>query len=251
MNYADNFFSESALGHLVSREARKWGISSNKLLLFWIVPSFIILLGLALGAMGKEYYKWYTGEDGFVEILQVIFYFVALYMVLEILIHLYRSGNIFAQLFFACFAAGLIFMIGEELSWGQRIFGWASGEFFVEHNKQKETNLHNIFGLGELFKWVQLMAGAWGGILPFFQKSYKKLQTGYKLFIPDFTLVPFFLPLFIWRIYRNFFPDPKGYEFFAAEFNEVFELIFALGIMLFAVQTLKKGISHSQRSRTP
>jgi hypothetical protein len=226
------------------------GISPNKLLLLWRLPLFMIALGLALGVMGKEYYKWYTGEDGFVEILQVIFYCVALYIVLKILVRLHRSENSLAKLFFVCFAARLIFMTGEELSWGQRIFGWALGDFFVQHNKQKETNLHNMFGLGELFKWVQLMGGAWGGILPFFHRKYENLPTGYKLFIPDFTLVPFFLPLFLWRIYRNFFPDPRGYEFFVAEFNEVFELIFALGIMLFAVQTIKQLRSHLQRLRT-
>ncbi len=85
--------------------------------------------------------------------------------------------------------------------------------------------------------------------MPFFQLNKEKFPSRYRLFIPDFTLIPFFLPLFIWRIYRNFFPDPRGYEFFAAEFK-VFELIFALGIMLFAVQTIKQLISHSQRLRT-
>ena len=33
---------------------------------------------------------------------------------------------------------------GEEVSWGQRIIGWESGEFFQQHNKQAETNLHNL-----------------------------------------------------------------------------------------------------------
>ncbi|MBD3376181.1 hypothetical protein GF406_14185 [candidate division KSB1 bacterium] len=192
MNYTAKFFSESSLGHLVSGKAQKWGISPNKLLLLWMLPFFIIGFGLVLGAMGKEYYKWYTGEDGFVEILQVILYFVALYLVLKILIHLYRTGNRLAKLFFALFAAGLIFMIGEELSWGQRIFGWASGEFFVQHNKQKETNLHNMFGLGELFKWVQLMAGAWGGILPFFNGVMKNCQPDINYLYPILRWFHFF-----------------------------------------------------------
>ena len=33
---------------------------------------------------------------------------------------------------------------GEEVSWGQRIFGWESTEFFMENNKQYETNFHNL-----------------------------------------------------------------------------------------------------------
>ncbi len=33
---------------------------------------------------------------------------------------------------------------GEELSWGQRILNIESSEFFLEHNAQGETNLHNL-----------------------------------------------------------------------------------------------------------
>ncbi len=33
---------------------------------------------------------------------------------------------------------------GEEISWGQRIFGWETGERMQELNLQSETNLHNL-----------------------------------------------------------------------------------------------------------
>ena len=36
------------------------------------------------------------------------------------------------------------FAAGEEISWGQRIFNIQSGDFFLENNKQAETNLHNL-----------------------------------------------------------------------------------------------------------
>lgn len=37
-----------------------------------------------------------------------------------------------------------VFGAGEEISWGQRIFGWESGDYFAENNFQNETNLHNL-----------------------------------------------------------------------------------------------------------
>jgi hypothetical protein len=37
-----------------------------------------------------------------------------------------------------------IFGAGEEISWGQRIFGHESSEFFQENNAQGETNFHNL-----------------------------------------------------------------------------------------------------------
>ncbi len=45
--------------------------------------------------------------------------------------------GLFAVLFFVCF--------GEEISWGQRIFGWQTPGFFIELNAQKELNIHNIW----------------------------------------------------------------------------------------------------------
>jgi len=43
-------------------------------------------------------------------------------------------------------AYALLFFLaaGEEISWGQRIVGWASGDFFAANNYQGETNLHNL-----------------------------------------------------------------------------------------------------------
>lgn len=38
----------------------------------------------------------------------------------------------------------MIFAAMEEISYGQRIFNWSSGEFFQSNNAQKETNLHNM-----------------------------------------------------------------------------------------------------------
>lgn len=42
--------------------------------------------------------------------------------------------------------AALIFFIGfgEEISWGQRLFSYEINDFFMEHNRQKEPNFHNL-----------------------------------------------------------------------------------------------------------
>lgn len=43
--------------------------------------------------------------------------------------------------------------VGEELSWGQRLFGFETGEKMSEVNLQRETNLHNLIP-GELFNGI-------------------------------------------------------------------------------------------------
>jgi len=42
------------------------------------------------------------------------------------------------------FAFLFFFATGEEISWGQRIFGWESGAFFKQVNAQQQTNFHNL-----------------------------------------------------------------------------------------------------------
>ena len=38
----------------------------------------------------------------------------------------------------------LLFIAGEEISWGQRIFGYSTPDWIVERNLQREFNLHNL-----------------------------------------------------------------------------------------------------------
>ena len=47
--------------------------------------------------------------------------------------------------FLSCSAVALLFIAGEEISWGQRIFGWEAFGIFEDYNYQKEINLHNFF----------------------------------------------------------------------------------------------------------
>jgi hypothetical protein len=41
-------------------------------------------------------------------------------------------------------AVALLFLAGEEISWGQRLFGWGTPEALAEANAQDETTLHNL-----------------------------------------------------------------------------------------------------------
>ncbi len=52
-------------------------------------------------------------------------------------------------------AALMLFGALEEISWGQRIFGWESPAWFLQHNAQLETNVHNLrFHDVKLNRWV-------------------------------------------------------------------------------------------------
>ncbi|WP_428512990.1 hypothetical protein [Roseovarius sp.] len=86
----------------------------------------------------------YAREDGIVEYGTAIFLFLASVVLFGNARSLKARGLTLA---FGCtLFYGLLFFFaaGEEISWGQRIFGWETGETFQEINKQQETNLHNL-----------------------------------------------------------------------------------------------------------
>ncbi len=46
--------------------------------------------------------------------------------------------------FFILLSLALFYVVMEEISWGQRLFGFETPDFFRRHNLQDETNIHNL-----------------------------------------------------------------------------------------------------------
>lgn len=95
----------------------------------------------------------------------------------------------------------LIVLMGEELSWGQRIFNWTTPAWFSAHNQQNETNLHNL--ATQVFQnafyfggWIVLIA------LPFWRNFMtrifsKFMQTRFLIdWLPSLSFVFIFAPAF-------------------------------------------------------
>ncbi|MGK0187960.1 MAG: DMSO/TMAO reductase YedYZ heme-binding membrane subunit [Verrucomicrobiales bacterium] len=62
-------------------------------------------------------------------------------------------------------AVMFFFAFGEEISWGQRIFGWQTPDAILETNQQQETNIHNlVFFHGEsLLNMSRMFSLFWFG----------------------------------------------------------------------------------------
>ena len=70
------------------------------------------------------------------------------------------------RLYMLLFAAGFVFLFGEEASWGQHYIGWGTPGYFAEHNTMGETNLHNLTNAFEQVpKAILHIAAIVGGLL--------------------------------------------------------------------------------------
>jgi len=82
---------------------------------------------------------WATYEDLFGEWVQ--FWSIMIAMAISIRLIFIRSPY---RWFFALLAMSCFYVAMEEISWGQRIFGFTSPDYFKANNLQSETNFHNF-----------------------------------------------------------------------------------------------------------
>ena len=120
----------------------------DRALLAAIAVVMVISIGVHL--WDSDYFTLvYAFEDGPVEYATAVFLFISSLVMFSNARSLSGKGLRGAAILTAFY--GLLFFLaaGEEISWGQRIFGWESGEFFKENNKQSETNFHNLIVGGQ------------------------------------------------------------------------------------------------------
>ena len=227
--------STLSISSLFDEGAKTWDISYGWLFFIISLPFIVAMSGVVAALFGKAAYKWYTGEDRFAENLQVVFWVISFVLSLIIVQKNTRDHKIYAILY-GILCVGIFFIIGEELSWGQRFFGWVTPESMKVLNKQDETNIHNIYGIGYTIKWLHLVIGAYGTIMPLIvlrSKALQRFRSHVSMLVPHYTLIPFFFIPFIWRIYRNLFKAPKEYYFAISEYSEVIEIIISMAFMFF------------------
>ena len=116
----------------------------------FVLVNACVLFALAvfIGIVNPSYLEIYATEDGLLEWLAVM---VMCWAALALGNRLWRRGRLLnrrQRLLLVCLIALAVFGAGEEVSWGQRILGFGSPEFFTENNAQLETNLHNLVAGG-------------------------------------------------------------------------------------------------------
>lgn len=116
---------------------------AEKLVLTFV--AIVIGTGIFLYRIDIDFYdRHFANEDGFVEWATVLALLVGMVVCFRRVWVLRGQRPVLFLLMTSLLGLFLLFGAGEELSWGQRLFGLESGDFFREHNSQGETNLHNL-----------------------------------------------------------------------------------------------------------
>ncbi|MGZ8550782.1 MAG: hypothetical protein ACXWV2_08980 [Chitinophagaceae bacterium] len=108
------------------------------------VAIIVLAAGFILFYADKLLFDQYVQEDGIAEWLTVAGLLsgsIACFSRFKKLF--FKRSRLFLLVTF-CLGLFLLFSSGEEISWGQRILGIKSPEYFEKNNAQQETNLHNL-----------------------------------------------------------------------------------------------------------
>lgn len=112
-------------------------------------------------------------ESGVIENITVVSLLIAIIATI-----LFLRSNVtfsFLKVWMVIFLLGSIYYAGEEISWGQHYFGWATPESWSSVNDQQETNLHNTAAIfDQIPRTLLSIAALIGGVLiPIFRKFSK------------------------------------------------------------------------------
>lgn len=120
-------------------------------------------------------------EDGVVEYLSVVFWGVGL--IFSIFLTIKKKYKFIPFVFlFVCFIS-----LGEEISWGQRIFNIEVPESIANANKQSELNFHNLYILSGGSTWSHFFKTG--------EFDYRQIIDAQNLFRIGFVIFFAFFPL--------------------------------------------------------
>ena len=142
----------------------------------------------------------------------------------------------------------------EEVSWGQRLFGWGTPAILNEFNVQGETTLHNLSSADTavfiLFFWGSVMALAGGALRAIWHHGGR--VTSADFFLPSLVLAPALLIILVWRVGDYWTPVnlPRiamNYWDLAPQGSEVPEVLLGLCLCVYTLGNLKRAASLRRR----
>lgn len=223
----------SLLRAVLRQEAhREWHVEPRLAEALFILPVAGGLLVAATRVNGTLF-RFVTAEDRLLEWSQFAGYVAGLGFALAAALALFKQDRRRVAVWYGLVALGCFFVAGEEINWGERIFGFETPESVEEVNRQGELSVHNITSIENLFRIAELLVGLAGsaGVWLLLWRRPAWLTARTRILVPPLFLTSAFFTLFAWRLFR-FLIYSKD-QFTIVEFTEWPELCLALGLAVF------------------
>ena len=137
----------------------------NLLIFHWLPIVVVLIPFLWFAVVGND--QMLKGEAGIIENMTVLFLVVAIGFCIAGISLANRQGlsSLLKGWLFLMIMGSAYFAL-EEISYGQHLFGWGTGETWKQLNDQDETNLHNVHAIFDQVPRAVLTLGIFiGGVL--------------------------------------------------------------------------------------
>lgn len=108
-------------------------------------PPLLLLIILPIRIISPEYYSAHIdGELGLIELATPVIAIIGFVVGIATVRLAWTLVGKQEKIWYLLVTLGCFYFAGEELSWGQHLFGWGTPEYLEQINDQEETNIHNI-----------------------------------------------------------------------------------------------------------
>jgi len=122
--------------------------TSDRCLPRWLwlwFPPVLLLLIVPIKVIDPAFYAAHIdGELGLIELATPLLSIIGAIIGFRLLRISDRLPSRRLRIWVLLTTLGCVYFAGEELSWGQHLFGWGTPAYLEAVNDQEETNLHNI-----------------------------------------------------------------------------------------------------------
>jgi hypothetical protein len=229
------------LTSLIEGNASRERISTRSIWAILLAPPILAAGVLALFFISRRLFLWTLAEWRPIEDLQVVFYGLAGLLALRMALQLWRGQQRLIAVLYLFAGLGLLFICGEEMSWGQPIFRrifswWPDRGALRDINVQGETTLHNMRSVRGVFNWLFLVIAVYGVASPLlFRIERVRHHPQLRLIALPVITMPAFLLTAGFMVIRLFIApytgllDSQGFM----RYKEVTELTLAFGLWVF------------------
>ncbi len=229
------FSTAAALLSPFTASAERWGVDRRLAYVALAVPVLGILALPVVYVISRDAFGFLMDEDGVVEYLQFVLFLISCVLAGLLARQRWMGGHRAQAIVFAAACLALLFISGEEISWGQRILGFEAPEPIREINEQDEMTLHNISGVLLLFNLGMLVASIYAMVAEPVARRLRATErwgeAGF-LFVPPLFLASAFAVTAGFRILRLTLLE-SGYR--VTRMGEWGELCFAAALAIFLV----------------
>jgi len=218
-----------------------------------LAPPLFAIAFFALHFINRRLYIWLLEEWRPVEDLQFIFFALACWMAFRITRRLWLSHQRAFAVLYLLFCIAMLFIAGEEVSWGQPVFRriftwWPDRNALRDINAQGETTVHNMRAVQWIFNWFYLLLALYGTLSPLLVwVRHWQEDPRARLLVPPLITVPAFGIMAVFMITRVFIAPYTGLVNSQSymRYKEVGELTLAFGLWIFTTMNWRRLSSSS------